>query len=132
MGIETRKNRHHWAAYLLPIALLLLTSCATSSTGKLYQVGDVLDSLIVKATEYCTDGRLSQPDCANISIGADEAVAAWKVARIFISEGNESSAWLQMSGVASFILTTGANMQELGMPVPENVLGYISVIVGRE
>jgi len=120
------------ARILLIGLVLVLAGCAGTAKGKLYQVGDVLDSLIVKSTEYCIAGTLNQPTCANISIGADEAVAAWKVSRTLLGEGKEAGAWEKMVAVSSFILTTGANMQELGLPVPENALGYINTIVGRK
>jgi len=117
---------------LVSLVVLVLAGCAGTAKGKLYQVGEVVDSLIVKATDYCTRGTINQPTCANISIGADEAVAAWKVSRTLLDAEQDASAWEKMVAVSSFILTTGASMQELGLPVPENALGYINMIVGRQ
>jgi len=117
---------------LVGLVVLLLAGCAATPKGKLYQVGDVLDSLIVKVAENCEKGTLNQPTCATISIAADEAVDAWKVSRVFLNEGKDGSAYQKMVAVTTFILTTGGNMQELGLPVPENVLGYLNLLVGRQ
>ncbi len=118
--------------FLVGLVALVLVGCSSTPKGKLYQVGDVLDSLIVKAAENCERGTLNQPTCATISVGADQAVAAWKVSRTFLDEGKDASAWEKMVVVTTFILTTGGNMQELGLPIPDNVLGYLNLIVGRQ
>lgn len=117
---------------LVGLVVLVLAGCAGTAKGKLYQVGDVLDSLILKAAENCEKGTLNQPTCATISVGADSAVDAWKVSRTLLDEGKDASAWQKMVAVTTFILTTGANMQELGLPIPDNVVGYINLIVGSK
>lgn len=117
---------------LVGLVVLVLAGCAGTAKGKLYQVGEVLDSLIVKATDYCTRGTINQPTCATISVGADEAVDAWKLSRTLLDAGQEASAWQKMVAVTTFVLTTGANMQELGLPIPDNVVGYINLIVGSK
>ncbi len=100
--------------FLVGLVALVLVGCSSTPKGKLYQVGDVLDSLIVKAAENCERGTLNQPTCATISVGADQAVDAWKVSRTFLDEGYRAThPWVDAGEYICLTCTdTGTGMDE--------------------
>ena len=118
-------------AFVVPVALvLMLSGCATTTSGLVYQGGNVLGSVGEAVAIACEQGKMPQSQCATASAAYDQAAAAFHLAETLIDEKKEGQALRQYGAVIAFVVATTATLTEIGVDIPENVQKWIDAIAG--
>ncbi|KKL67844.1 hypothetical protein LCGC14_2130920 [marine sediment metagenome] len=123
--------RERMRILVVPIALLfVVAACATTPSGKVYQIANVLSAVGDAVADVCEQGKLSQPNCARASVAYDQATAAFHLAEGFLDNNEDAKAMRQIGVIVGFIVASTATLKELGVNIPDNILDYIDAISG--
>ena len=116
---------------IAPVVLaLFLAGCATSTSGLVYQGGNILASVGEAVAIACEQGKMPQSQCSKASFAYDQAKEAFHLAETLVDEKKEGQAMRQYGAVIAFVVATSATLVEIGVDIPENVQKYIDAIAG--